>query len=48
MKLLGKLVMLLLAAGARAGAGKRGHTAGAGLEDAEDAQAGQFDYRRYL
>ena len=40
--------LLLAAAGDKTGAGKRGHTAGAGLEDAEDAQAGQFDYRRYL
>ena len=40
--------LLLAAAGDKTGAGKRGHTAGAGLEEAEDAQAGQFDYRRYL
>ena len=40
--------LLLSAAGDKTGAGKRGHTAGAGLEVAEDAQAGQFDYRRYL
>lgn len=40
--------LLLAAAGDKTGTGKRGHTAGAGLEDAEDAQAGQFDYRRYL
>ena len=40
--------LLLAAAGDKTGAGKRGHTAGAGLEEAEDTQAGQFDYRRYL
>lgn len=40
--------LLLAAAGDKTGAGKRGHTAGAGQEEAEDAQAGQFDYRRYL
>lgn len=40
--------LLLAAAGDKTGAGKRGHTAGVGLEEAEDAQAGQFDYRRYL
>ena len=39
---------LLLAAGARAGAGKRGRTPGAGQEAPEDARAGQFDYRHYL
>ena len=40
--------LLLAAAGARTGAGKRGRTPGANQEDPEDAQAGQFDYRRYL
>ena len=40
--------LLLAAAGDKTGAGKRGHTAGAVLEDAENAQAGQFDYRRFL
>lgn len=40
--------LLLAATGDKTGVGKRGHTAGAGLENAEDAQAGQFDYRRYL
>lgn len=40
--------LLLAAAGARTGTGKRGRTPGANQEDAEEAQAGQFDYRRYL
>ena len=40
--------LLLAAAGARAGAGKRGRTPGAGQEIPEEAQAGQFDYRHYL
>ena len=40
--------LLLAAAGARTGAGKRGRTPGGNEEEVEEAQAGQFDYRRYL